>query len=159
MSQQYDTYTPTILNTSTVCISSCKFAQQVADGSFAWDHMRYCLAPSVNDNLCSEHQQFTIGCHEAWTDPVQLQLQHCSRQFLTCTWFIRNQSNMRSHKSTPPKPSHRSYKLPVFNLFVKSCFGLAHARIWVSLDILRPTRPWAFPQLDREPVYNQQLGR
>ena len=89
--------------------SKLQIAQQVADGSFAWDHMRYCLAPSVNDNLCSEHQQFTIGCHEAWTDPVQLQLQHCSRQFLTCTWFITNQYNMGSHNSTPPKPSHRSY--------------------------------------------------
>ena len=45
MSQQYDKNTPTILNTSTVSIASCKFAQQVEDGSFAWDHMRYCLAP------------------------------------------------------------------------------------------------------------------
>ena len=109
MSQQYDKYTPTILNTSTVFIASCKFTQQVADGSFTWDHMRYCLAPSVNNNLCSEQQQFTSGCHEAWTDPVQLQLQHCSRQFLTCTWFIMNQYNMGSHNSTPPKHSHRSY--------------------------------------------------
>ena len=86
---------------------------QVHTASCSWFHrmrpMRYCLAPSVNDNLCSEQQQFTSGCHEAWTDPVQLQLQHCSRQFLTCTWFITNQYNMRSHNSTPPKPSYRSY--------------------------------------------------
>ena len=73
-SHQCDQDTPTIFNTSKVCTVSYKFAHHLTDCSLPWDQMQYCLAPSVNVLICSEPLQYMISCHEAWTDPVQLQL-------------------------------------------------------------------------------------